>query len=79
MPGYERLITHVFQESAEYLDSDVVLGTQQELVVRFEQRGPGGTPDGGSSSVPGSRPATTSCCSAGAEVRGDQAGRDVGA
>jgi hydroxyquinol 1,2-dioxygenase len=46
VPGYEPLITHLFQEGAEYLDSDVVFGTKQELVVRFEPREPGPTPDG---------------------------------
>ncbi|NBH05418.1 dioxygenase [Amycolatopsis sp. SID8362] len=45
--GYEPLITHLFQEGAEYLDSDVVFGTKQELVVAFEPREPGPTPDGG--------------------------------
>jgi hydroxyquinol 1,2-dioxygenase len=45
--GYEPLITHLFQEGAEYLDSDVVFGTKQELVVTFEPREPGPTPDGG--------------------------------
>ena len=52
VPGYEPLITHLFQEGADYLDSDVVFGTKQELVVRFEDRGPGPTPDGGTSDVP---------------------------
>ncbi len=52
VPGYEPLITHLFQEGAEYLDSDVVFGTKQELVVRFEHHEPGPTPDGGSSEVP---------------------------
>jgi hydroxyquinol 1,2-dioxygenase len=52
VPGYEPLITHLFQEGAEYLDSDVVFGTKQELVVRFEQREPGPTPDGGTSAEP---------------------------
>jgi hydroxyquinol 1,2-dioxygenase len=47
VPGYEPLITHLFQEGAEYLDSDVVFGTKQELVVPFEGRKPGPTPDGG--------------------------------
>ena len=47
VPGFEPLITHLFQEGAEYLDSDVVFGTKQELVVRFEEREPGPTPDGG--------------------------------
>lgn len=52
VPGYEPLITHLFQEGAEYLDSDVVFGTKQELVVRFEQRDPGPTPDGGTTDEP---------------------------
>jgi hydroxyquinol 1,2-dioxygenase len=52
VPGYEPLITHLFQEGAEYLDSDVVFGTKQELVVPFEQREPGETPDGGRSAEP---------------------------
>ena len=50
--GYEPLITHLFQEGAEYLDSDVVFGTKQELVVAFEPRDPGPTPDGGESAEP---------------------------
>ncbi|MEU0790128.1 dioxygenase [Amycolatopsis sp. NPDC005961] len=50
--GYEPLITHLFQEGAEYLDSDVVFGTKQELVVTFEHRDPGPTPDGGESAEP---------------------------
>ena len=50
--GFEPLITHLFREGADYLDSDVVFGTKQELVVAFEQREPGPTPDGGTSDVP---------------------------
>lgn len=52
VPGYEPLITHLFQEGSDYLDSDVVFGTKQELVVRFDERRPGATPDGGTSEVP---------------------------
>jgi hydroxyquinol 1,2-dioxygenase len=52
VPGYEPLITHLFQEGADYLDSDVVFGTKQELVVAFELREPGATPDGGKSAEP---------------------------
>ena len=51
VPGYEPLITHLFREGSQYLDSDVVFGTKQELVVRFEEREPGPTPDGGTSEV----------------------------
>ncbi|HLM05306.1 MAG TPA: dioxygenase [Blastococcus sp.] len=52
VPGFEPLITHLFQEGAEYLDSDVVFGTKQELVVPFEPREPGPTPDGGTIGEP---------------------------
>jgi hydroxyquinol 1,2-dioxygenase len=52
VPGYEPLITHLFQEGAEYLDSDVVFGTKAELVVTFVPQDPGPTPDGGTSDVP---------------------------
>jgi hydroxyquinol 1,2-dioxygenase len=52
VPGYEPLITHLFQAGADYLDSDVVFGTKQELVVAFEAREPGPTPDGGESAEP---------------------------
>jgi hydroxyquinol 1,2-dioxygenase len=52
VPGYEPLITHLFQEGADYLDSDVVFGTKQELVVAFTEREPGPTPEGGESTTP---------------------------
>ena len=52
-PGYRPLITHLFQEGAQYLDSDVVFGTKAELVVAFDPRDPGPTPDGGTSPSPG--------------------------
>ncbi|RSD07245.1 dioxygenase family protein [Amycolatopsis eburnea] len=50
--GYEPLITHLFQEGAEYLDTDVVFGTKQELVVAFESREPRPTPEGGHCAAP---------------------------
>jgi hydroxyquinol 1,2-dioxygenase len=52
VPGYEPLITHLFREGSEYLDSDVVFGTKAELVVAFEPREPGPTPGGGTSDGP---------------------------
>ncbi len=52
VPGFRPLITHLFQEGAEYLDSDVVFGTKEELVVGYEHHEPGPTPDGGTSDVP---------------------------
>ena len=50
--GYQPLITHLFQEGAQYLDTDVVFGTKAELVVAFEPRDSGPTPDGGHSDEP---------------------------
>jgi hydroxyquinol 1,2-dioxygenase len=52
VPGFRPLITHLFEAGAEYLDSDVVFGTKQELVVGYEHHEPGPTPDGGTSTVP---------------------------
>jgi hydroxyquinol 1,2-dioxygenase len=52
VPGYEPLITHLFEEGADYLDSDVVFGVKEELVVRYEKREPGQTPDGGTIDQP---------------------------
>ncbi|PRX48739.1 hydroxyquinol 1,2-dioxygenase [Prauserella shujinwangii] len=45
-PGYARLITHLFQEGSDYLDTDVVFGTKDALVVPFVRRDPGPAPDG---------------------------------
>src|SRR3954467_368136 len=50
--GFAPLITHLFQAGAQYLDSDVVFGTKEELVVEFVQHEPGPTPDGGKSDEP---------------------------
>lgn len=36
-PGYENLITHVFVEGDEYLDSDAVFGVKESLIVPFIQ------------------------------------------
>ncbi len=52
VPGYEPLITHLFEEGADYLDSDVVFGVKQELVVRYEKKEPGPAPDGGTIDQP---------------------------
>ncbi|MDX3771800.1 MULTISPECIES: dioxygenase [unclassified Streptomyces] len=46
-PGHERLVTHLFRQGADYLDSDVVFGTKDELIVSFTERPAGKTPDDG--------------------------------
>jgi hydroxyquinol 1,2-dioxygenase len=45
-PGYRPVITHLFREGAEYIDSDVVFGAKQELVVPFVNHEAGIAPDG---------------------------------
>jgi hydroxyquinol 1,2-dioxygenase len=52
VPGYEPLITHLFEAGADYLDSDVVFGVKEPLVVQYEKREPGQTPDGGTIDQP---------------------------
>lgn len=45
-PGYERLITHVFRDGDQYLDSDAVFGVRQSLVADWVRHEPGSAPDG---------------------------------
>lgn len=51
-PGYERLITHVFREGDDYLDSDAVFGVRSTLVADWQRHDPGPAPDGTSSPRP---------------------------
>jgi hydroxyquinol 1,2-dioxygenase len=51
-PGYERLITHVFRNGDQYLDSDAVFGVRSSLIADWVRHEPGPTPDGGASAVP---------------------------
>jgi len=50
--GYEPLITHLFEQGAQYLDSDVVFGTKEQLVVPFVRHESAQTAPDGSSSGP---------------------------
>jgi hydroxyquinol 1,2-dioxygenase len=45
-PGHAKLITHLFREGSDYLDTDVVFGTKDALITRFEPRDRGPGPDG---------------------------------
>lgn len=51
-PGWQTLITHLFRDGDPYLDSDVVFGVRQSLVVHFVRVPGGRTPDGQSSAQP---------------------------
>lgn len=50
--GYHPVTTHLFVAGDRYLDSDAVYAVKRSLVVTFEDRDPGPTPDGGRSSTP---------------------------
>lgn len=45
-PGYERLVTHLFDADSPYLDSDAVFGVRDSLIVHFEPHPAGRAPDG---------------------------------
>jgi len=37
-PGYDTLVTHLFDDNDPYLDSDAVFGVKQSLIVHLEER-----------------------------------------
>ena len=39
-PGFERLITHVFRDGDEYLDSDAVFGVRSSLIADWVRHEP---------------------------------------
>ncbi|VTU25940.1 Hydroxyquinol 1,2-dioxygenase [Variovorax sp. PBS-H4] len=51
-PGFERLITHVFRNGDQYLDSDAVFGVRSSLIADWIEHPPGVTPDGARSAIP---------------------------
>jgi hydroxyquinol 1,2-dioxygenase len=50
--GFQTLITHVFVEGDEHLDSDAVFGVRSHLIGPFEHHEPGPAPDGSVMPVP---------------------------
>ncbi|AWB93469.1 dioxygenase [Aeromicrobium chenweiae] len=44
--GYERLVTHIFEEGTRYIESDVVFGTKEALITPFTAHEGGPAPDG---------------------------------
>jgi len=45
-PGHERLITHVFRDNDQYLDSDAVFGVRSTLISDWVRHDAGTAPDG---------------------------------
>ncbi len=50
--GHQPLVTHIFREGDQYLDSDVVFGVRPSLVGQFAQHAAGTAPDGRQLSQP---------------------------
>lgn len=51
-PGYKPVVTHLFQKGDQYIDSDVVYGVKEPLIVDFVKKNGGKTPTGETLSSP---------------------------
>src|SRR5580658_7166364 len=45
-PGYQRVVTHLFQRGCPYIETDVVYGVKEPLIVDFVEHPPGVAPNG---------------------------------
>jgi hydroxyquinol 1,2-dioxygenase len=45
-PGYHRVVTHLFQRGCPYIETDVVYGVKEPLIVDFVQKPAGQAPNG---------------------------------
>lgn len=45
-PGHRRLVTHIFDPTDEYIDSDAVFGVKESLIREYKENPPGTAPDG---------------------------------
>jgi len=45
-PGYKPVVTHLFQEGDQYIDTDVVFGVKEALITAFRKQPPGKAPNG---------------------------------
>jgi hydroxyquinol 1,2-dioxygenase len=51
-PGYKPVVTHIFQKGDKYIDTDVVFGVKEPLIVEFVKKPSGKTPVGETLSTP---------------------------
>lgn len=51
-PGYKTLITHIFEEGDQHLNSDAVFAVKSSLITPFKRHEPGLAPDGVQMEVP---------------------------
>jgi hydroxyquinol 1,2-dioxygenase len=52
VPGYQTLITHVFRDDDDYLQSDVVFGVRSSLLGKYIRHEAGKSPDGQTMATP---------------------------
>ncbi|MFW7348381.1 MAG: dioxygenase [Pigmentiphaga sp.] len=45
-PGHERVTTHLFVANSPYIDTDIVFGVRDSLIIEYQRHEPGVTPDG---------------------------------
>jgi hydroxyquinol 1,2-dioxygenase len=45
-PGYHHVVTHLFQKGDKYIETDVVYGVKEPLIVQFTKKSGGKTPTG---------------------------------
>jgi hydroxyquinol 1,2-dioxygenase len=45
-PGHRRLVTHIFDPTDKYIDSDAVFGVKESLIREYKQHAAGTAPDG---------------------------------
>lgn len=50
--GHRRIVTHLFQRGDEYIDTDVVYGVKEPLIVDFVKKPPGKAPTGETINTP---------------------------
>lgn len=51
-PGYHRVVTHLFQRGCPYIETDVVYGVKEPLIVDFVKKPAGTAPNGESIATP---------------------------
>jgi hydroxyquinol 1,2-dioxygenase len=51
-PGYDTCVTHLFQKGDEFIETDVVYGVKEPLIVEFVQKPPGRAPTGETLATP---------------------------
>jgi hydroxyquinol 1,2-dioxygenase len=51
-PGHRKLVTHIFDRTDKYIDSDSVFGVKDELIRDYDEHPAGRAPDGSMRDAP---------------------------